>query len=95
MEKFIAIESRDDTSGSYTASWLVIALSIVGIAAVLRQENLLISGYLIILVWIATFSALTAGMPVKFPRYLSPIYPGMFIFVSELFRLLIRSDIII
>jgi 4-amino-4-deoxy-L-arabinose transferase-like glycosyltransferase len=52
------------------------------VAAIIRQRRNFNPGEWILAGWIITLFAVTAGFQVKFPRYLMPIYPELFVFAA-------------
>ena len=67
----------------------VVSLGAVAIRQPLSQARALVesfttapAGELILLSWVVGFFAATAGLMVKYPRYLLPLYPEMFIFAA-------------
>jgi 4-amino-4-deoxy-L-arabinose transferase-like glycosyltransferase len=90
----------------YTIGWPLFALSAVGVLVtgakllvesidkVLRQEFLSNppSPEVIPFVFMAVFFLSTGYLQVKFPRYLLPLYPIMFIFAASLFKNVIRGS---
>ena len=89
----------------YTMGWPLFGLSIVGVICAciklsvesidktLRREFLSrpLSSEVIPLVFLLVFFLATGYFQVKFPRYLLPLYPLMFIFAASLFKRTIRS----
>jgi len=89
----------------YTMGWPLFALSAVGVLVtgaklllesldkVLRQEFLSKppSPEVIPFVFMVVFFLATGYLQVKFPRYLLPLYPLMFIFAASLFKNVVRQ----
>jgi hypothetical protein len=67
--------------------FVMMRASIGGILIAFGRENLskVNVGEIILLVFMLVFFVATAGFQVKFPRYLMPIYPVLFIFGAALF----------
>lgn len=61
---------------------LALAVGCGFLAAVVRQREGCNRGEWILGAWVVTLFAVTAGFQVKFPRYLMPIYPELFVFAA-------------
>ena len=67
----------------YTVGWPVALASAAGLlVAVLRAFRYRNTAEILLLCWVFVFFFATAGLQVKFPRYLLPIYPGLFVFAA-------------
>jgi hypothetical protein len=69
----------------YTMGWPVFILITVGVVTTIRRLlRAPLQPELLLLVWVGAVFIASAGLTVKFPRYLLPIYPALFLIAASL-----------